>query len=75
VLGTKAGPRYYKTSKYFALQYSTFIIPCTGWATISVDWGMDIGAALAAATERESRLRFERSLWKHMSEFFFVETI
>jgi hypothetical protein len=36
---------------------------------------MDIGAALAAATERESRLRFERSLWKHMSEFFFVETI
>jgi hypothetical protein len=29
---------------------------------MSADWGMDIGEALAAATERESRLRFERSL-------------
>lgn len=35
---------------------------------------MDIGEALAAAAEMESRLRFELSFWEHMSEFFVVET-
>lgn len=35
---------------------------CNGWTTMSTDFDTDIGEALAAATERESRLRFERSL-------------
>jgi len=59
-LGVKLVPGTTKTVST-VLHCNTFhiVIPCEGGTAVSADWGIDIGETLAAATESESRLRFE----------------
>jgi hypothetical protein len=59
----RKSPWYYNIKKSVLRYTATFdmIVRCKGLTGASADWWVDIGETLAAATERESKLRFEQS--------------